>query len=238
MDETSESLLLDNEKINKFFDACVDIKKKYGITVKTCGGYAYCSIKNKDALSIFAKGCGIEGANSFVINNAGDIRFCGRDNRTYGNIFKASIFDIRKNMELQNDFSLPQECKSCQWKESCRGGCHMSSYAKEPSFNNIDANAQPKNTLLRTLKMHEKRFIISPFKKYVFNANVVKKTIDNKIRYSYMFFSCIVPNFVSCLLDSSKTISLVPVILLSALSLKNGYFIMEELIKKQIIKPK
>lgn len=236
VDNSIENQLLDNEQLNTFFDKCVDIRKRYDISVRTCGGYAYCSIDNKDAISIFAKGCGIEGEQSFVINSKGDVRFCGKDNRTYGNIFEENISSIRQRMKMQNDFALPHECKRCKWRKLCKGGCHMSSYTDKPAFNNIDANANPKNTKLEVIKRNY--YILPLFKQYVLNDNVVKKVINKKIRYSYTFFPCIVPKRVSEFLDVNKSINLLTILVLSALSFKNGYTLMKELIRCQIIKSK
>lgn len=226
--------LLDNNEIQTFFDTCLRIKKRHKIDVRTCGGYAYCAIRNKKALSIFAKGCG-GGRSSFVVSNDGSLRVCGKDSQVFGNIFASDVDQIMDRAGFWTDeTAIPEACARCQYRKQCRGGCHMSSSEKTPQYNSLDFNADP---IRGSVKIsHNKRYMfLNPFRKYVINRDATYCKTDNGNRFSNKFSFVYLSDELTDILRSGARISLFTVVSRSGCSLNESKRLFSEMINKKII---
>lgn len=226
--------LLDNAELQKFFNACLIIKKRYKIDVRTCGGYAYCAIRNKKAFSIFAKGCG-GGRNSFVVSNDGSLRICGKDSKIFGNIFETDVDKIMDRAGFWIDeTAIPKECDQCQYRQQCRGGCHMSSLEKHPKYNSLDCNADPSRGSIRIPRRKHFNFL-NPLKKYVLNKTSNYCKTNNGNRFSNTFSFVYLSDELTNILISGSRISLFTVVRRSGCSFKKSKQLFSEMINKRII---
>ena len=139
-----KEFLLNNTQLEQLFHVCVALADKYNIAIKSCGGFPLCIFKSQKAYDIFGKVCGA-GERDCVITSSGDVRVCTRDDSVYGNIFKESFEEIMDRMKAWRQYDLPQQCTACNKKESCRGGCHMSSTEQNRNPGSLDHNAEPSN---------------------------------------------------------------------------------------------
>lgn len=147
-DELNEKLL-SRERLRVFVKKCVELQEKYRVVIKSCGGYPFCALEDEKAFGMFAKGCG-GGEQGYVISGNGDVRVCARDYVKYGNIFETDIKEIREKMKIwTKEEAIPQECRSCNMKEICRGGCHMASCLGKHEFHSLDYVATPENQPIR-----------------------------------------------------------------------------------------
>lgn len=134
--------LLDSGELDTLFDICVKLKRETGAVIKSCGGFPFCAFNSQEAFDLFAKSCGA-GKNGYVITNSGDIKVCVRDTKVYGNVFLTSFEEIWASMEHWRDNSfLPGECRLCNVREICGGGCHITSKRVFDDYANIDINSQ------------------------------------------------------------------------------------------------
>lgn len=226
--------LLDNNAIQQFFNTCLEIKKKQKIEIRTCGGYAYCAIRNKKAYPIFAKGCG-GGRSSFVVSTKGELRVCGKDSQVFGNIFEEDADIIMEKASYwKDDAAIPKECAKCRYKYSCRGGCHMSSYDMEPKFNSLDANADPEQ-IPKPVGRVKRLCFINPFKRYVMGDNVNYHKTDDGNRFSYMFSYVYLPDGLSSALLRGERINLFKIIFLTRFPIGRCKGLLLEMKNKKII---
>lgn len=226
--------MLDNDELQNFFDTCLKIKKRYKIDVRTCGGYAYCSIKNKKAFPIFAKGCG-GGRNSFVISNDGSLRVCGKDSEIFGNIFETDVDKIMDRANFWTDkTSIPKECIQCRYSRQCRGGCHMSSHDNHPKYNSLDFNADPIHSPIRLLR-RKKYIFINPFRKYMLNETANYCKTENGNRFSNAFSFVYLSDEMTKLLKGGVKISLFTVINKSGLSFNESKRLFLLMLNRKII---
>lgn len=228
------SQLLSNAQLQVFFNNCLEIQKQHQVEIRTCGGYAYCAIENKDALSLFAKGCG-GGRSSFVISNNGDLRVCGKDSQVFGNIFSECADQIMARASFwTEDVSIPEACAQCRHKHSCRGGCHMSAHEDTPKFNSLDYNAVP-SCAPNGVTFRSKHISISFFQQYALSKAVNFAKTENGNRFSFMFLCVYLPDRLASVLLRGERISLPRMALLTGYSLRHSKQLLQEMIEKRII---
>lgn len=229
--------LLSNEELQDFFDVCLKIKEKYKIEIRSCGGYAFCSVKNKNAFPVFAKGCG-GGQSSFVVSNDGSLRVCSKDSQVFGNIFEDDVDEIMERATFwTDDRALPEECKGCRYKKQCRGGCHMSSGEISPRYNSIDFNADP-SFVEKFRKKRKRRTVINPVQRYVLNDRTNYCKTDNGNRFSNHFFWVYLSDELTDALKKGKGVSLFTVVSKSGCSFKKSKSLFFEMLKNKIITEK
>lgn len=137
--------LLNKSSLQRMFNICVSLQEKYNIHIRACGGFPFCAISDSKIFEMFAKGCGA-GEAGYVISGNGDVRACARDCVSHGNIFQTPIEEIWSSIKRwSSEDALPEECRTCNVKEACRGGCRMASKEGVPSYNNLDLDADPGN---------------------------------------------------------------------------------------------
>lgn len=231
---TLQEKILNNTELQDFFNICLKIKKRRKINIKTCGGYAFCSIKNKKAFPIFAKGCG-GGRGSFVISNDGNLRVCGKDMQIFGNIFESDVDTIMKKAGFWIDeASIPKECIQCQYRHLCRGGCHMSSAEKSPQYNSLDFNADPIEGPIKN-QLQSTHTFINPLRKYVLNDTANYLKTENGNRFSNAFSFVYLTDKLTNILIKGEKISFFTLFQNSNCSFKQSKRLFVELINKEII---
>lgn len=135
-------ILLSSEQLDQMFDICVALSERENIPIKTCGGFALCTMNSQKSYEIFGKVCG-GGIHDCLINSKGDVRVCARDSQVYGNIFRELLNEIRCRMTAWREAPIPEDCRKCRMAEICRGGCHMSSMEPERGPGSLDCHAKP-----------------------------------------------------------------------------------------------
>ena len=135
--------LLGKERLRTYVELCAKLQNKYRVVIQACGGFPFCALETQQEFQMFAKGCG-GGEHGYVIAGNGDVRVCPRDYMIYGNVFKTPIKEICEKMRIwTREEAIPEECKGCNMKELCRGGCHMASISGKHTYQSLDYAAKP-----------------------------------------------------------------------------------------------
>lgn len=138
-----DTLLLSRERLRTYVELCARLQNKYRVVIQACGGFPFCALETQQEFQMFAKGCG-GGEHGYVISGNGDVRVCPRDYLIYGNIFETPIEEICQKMRIwTKDEAIPEECRDCNMKKLCRGGCHMASVSGKHTYQSLDYAARP-----------------------------------------------------------------------------------------------
>lgn len=119
---------LNLQEFRKLFNDLSFIRKEYSMFVDSLSVYSECSFVTSETFNMFTKRKCSAGKTSMAIGYNGDVKACARDSRSYGNL---NIETLKKCWERMDDWrtisieNLPEECKNCQSKYSCLGGCKM-----------------------------------------------------------------------------------------------------------------
>jgi radical SAM protein with 4Fe4S-binding SPASM domain len=76
---------------------------------------------------------------SVSVSSSGDVRPCGHNPESYGNILQTDIEDIFAKMKSWrlNEY-VPVECRDCLWLDRCNGGCRTNAFASRKQWNGRD----------------------------------------------------------------------------------------------------
>ena len=136
--------LLSYEDFCKFQDICVKVHNEYDIKVDTGSAFTHCSFNSEESFELFGliKAC-TAGKTSYAIDVFGNVKACPRDSTIYGNLLTEDFSDIWARMdEWRNGSLLPIECKICNKKSSCNGGCRVEAYPFTGKLNSLDPYCQ------------------------------------------------------------------------------------------------
>ena len=133
------------------------------------------------------------GKYSFVIDAAGNIKACGCDIQSFGNILDVSFAEAIMKMEPWRDGSLlPESCKACRWLPYCGGGCRSDAISTHGKSCMPDSTAdlssrtaqlveQSDIGLVRTL---DSGFLLNPECRFTEEGPIVR--ISYKTNYDYV----------------------------------------------------
>ena len=150
-DSSFDQYLLDTEDIKRLQDICVAIHKEFGVDVDTGCPFPTCSFYSQEAYDLFGnrKVC-TAGKSSYAVDSYGNVKACPRDSKIYGNIFADDLVSLFELMGEWRDYSLlPDECKDCEHRYVCQGGCRVDSVPFTGKMNEMDTCANKGNLPLR-----------------------------------------------------------------------------------------
>lgn len=204
-DSSFDKYLLSYEDLCKVQDICVKANLEYGIEVDTGCPYALCSINSQESFNLFGyKKLCTAGKTSYSMDTFGNIKACHRDSKIYGNILEEDFDTIWNRISEWRDGSLlPQECKSCNMKDICKGGCRVDAFPFSGKLNSLDTTARIDNIPIRFNKLEELHhysesdiFVVNPLK-------VVEEEFGYRIssKTSYIF---VTKELLDFLISNSK----------------------------------
>lgn len=200
-DSSFDQYLLSYEDLCKVQDVCVKAKLEYGIEVDTGCPYTLCSINSKESFDLFGyKKICTAGKTSYAVDTYGNLKACPGDSRIYGNILKEDFTAIWERMvEWRDGTLLPNECKNCNMRDICKGGCRVDAFPFTGRLNSLDTTARLENVPVEYNKTEEvirysvaDVFIVNPLE-------IVEEEFGYRISYkvSYVFVTKELMNFLS-----------------------------------------
>lgn len=141
MDYPLPHLSLSINEIQKVVSDLLYIEKHLGMKIDIVESLPKCCLP-KNVLKAnypFLKRRCQAGKISISVSSNGDIRPCGHNSDTYGNILTTSIVDIYNNLQNWRSYEyLPEDCCECLWIDYCNGGCRTNAYAAYGRWNEKD----------------------------------------------------------------------------------------------------
>lgn len=141
MDYPLPNLSLSIKEVQKVVSDLLYIKKHLGMKIDIVESLPKCCLP-KDVLEgdyPFLKRRCQAGRISISVSSNGDVRPCGHNSQTYGNIIFSRIEDIfEKLQDWRSGKFIPQECYECTWIDFCNGGCRTNAYASRRKWNEKD----------------------------------------------------------------------------------------------------
>lgn len=138
-----DKYLLTKADIEKLQNISVKINEELKMDVDTGCPYTMCSINSQKSFNLFAykKFC-TAGKTSYAIDTFGNIKACPRDSKIYGNILLEDFDKLWNDMkEWRDDSLMPEECKACNMKKFCGGGCRVDAYPFTQERSSMDTTA-------------------------------------------------------------------------------------------------
>lgn len=141
MDYPSPNFLLSLSDIRKFVYDLISIKKDIDMSIDIIEALPKCCLPD-DILSgdyhFLNRKC-LAGRLSVSVSSSGEVRPCGHNSISYGNLLVDSIESIYSMMQpWRNNEYIPDECKDCSWLNHCNGGCRTNAYAVHKNFKGRD----------------------------------------------------------------------------------------------------
>lgn len=190
-DSSFDKYLLSYEDLCRVQDICVKTKFEYGIDVDTGCPYTLCSINSQKSFELFGykKFC-TAGKTSYSVDTFGNVKACPRDSKIYGNILEEDFSVVWKRIsEWRDGTLLPSECKKCNMREICKGGCRVDAFPFTGKLDAMDTTAKLENLPIRYYKVESKSnysdldvFSVNPFR-------CIKEAFGYRISYrqAYVF---------------------------------------------------
>lgn len=146
-DKYFKNEMLNLLEFNSLLFELMKVKKELNMRVDSAWVYSMCGFESVEKAIQFGfnRKCTC-GKYSFVINSQGDIKGCGCESDSYGNIMSTPFETAIKNMKKWRDGSLlPDECKSCVLLKYCGGGCRSDAYSMHSKSKQLDTTANKEN---------------------------------------------------------------------------------------------
>ena len=146
--------LLSREDVQKLQRDLLRIAKDFNMRVATAGPMPVCSLTEDETFQKFAftRNC-TAGKISYSIDYSGNIKACARDVQIYGNILTDNFSDVWSRMkDWRDETFLPAECKECNVKQSCKGGCRLDAFPHTGTRNALDPMADVGNIPIKFVK--------------------------------------------------------------------------------------
>lgn len=152
--------LLSCDEFNQMLMILLKVKKELGMRVDSAWVYSLCGFQGAELIETFGvkRRCGC-GRYAFVVDVNGDIKACGCDAQTYGNILADTFEEAISKMKKWQDGSLLAEaCKTCNLLKYCGGGCRSDSMSMNGNYKNPDSTADIKNRNNIVIDENNERF--------------------------------------------------------------------------------
>ncbi len=125
---------------------CKEFNKRVDIT--DC--LPKCTYESLDEYTFLRSRTCNAGLTSYAITITGDIKSCPRGEEVYGNILDEPLSKIYEKMEAwRGETYIPQECKDCNQRLTCRGGCRMIGYSTTKKYDTFLDIANLSNTPIK-----------------------------------------------------------------------------------------
>lgn len=180
-----KQMILNNEEFNHMLKMLIKAKSETGMRVDSAWVYSMCGFSDLQTLKQFGfnRKCGC-GRYNFVVDSLGNMKACGCDSKSYGNIMKESFETAIARMNIwQNGELLPQKCRDCSNLVFCGGGCRSDAYSTHGIDCMLDSTASDLPFHLN--QIHNDNYSLSSGNVYCLNPKVNIVQENNGVRLSY-----------------------------------------------------
>jgi len=147
---------------------CKEFNKKIDIT--DC--LPRCTYESLEEYTLLKSRTCSAGLTGYAITVTGDVKACPRGEDVYGNILDEPLSSIYDKMESwRNETYIPQECKRCKQKYTCRGGCRMIGYSTTKKYDSFLDIANIENTPILYSEPSKKSYMEND--KFCLNKNAI-----------------------------------------------------------------
>lgn len=183
--EEFKNQILSIEEFNFMLNELLRVKKQLGLRVDSAWIYSFCGLDKEVREEFGYKRKCTCGKYSFVVDAHGNIKACGCDSTSYGNILNDSFaVAIKKMRQWQSGELLPQTCRECKWLEYCGGGCRADALSTNGTICAFDSVARPMIKKEDGNTCKEQKNSVDNFT-YVLNPQARMIEENNMIRISY-----------------------------------------------------
>lgn len=143
--------MLSLDEFNGMLKTLIRVKRELNMRVDSAWVYSMCGFDCRELEQQFGfhRKCGC-GRYNFVLDSNGNMKACGCEDTTYGNIFEKSFSEsIAKMSVWQNASLLPEECRKCPVLKYCGGGCRSDAYSTNGRYCALDSTAESKRLMMR-----------------------------------------------------------------------------------------
>lgn len=180
------SQMLDNEEFNSMLSTLIKVKSETGMRVDSAWVYSICGFRDEKILKQFGFNRKCEcGRYNFVLDARGNMKACGCDSHTYGNIMEKSFADaIIEMSNWQIGAFIPNECKLCQNLKVCGAGCRSDAYSSNGTKCSLDSTADINNII----EIHNDSYVSDNYSENMsFTLNKGVKAIEERcgVRLSF-----------------------------------------------------
>lgn len=201
-DDSFNQYLLLPEDIAKLQDICVKLHKDYNVDIDTGCPFTMCSINSQESFDLFGyKKICTAGNTSYAVDSYGNLKACPRDGTTYGNILEEDFQTIwDRTEEWKDDSLLPEDCKHCEMKNVCRGGCRVDAAPFTGDLKSMDTTAVLSNLPIKYLMKEENKTKFGNDDRFAVNdVKMVKESFGYRASYQkgYVFITNELAEFIS-----------------------------------------
>ena len=146
-DASFRSQMLSSEEFNDMLRSLLQVKQELGMRVDSAWVYSLCGFADDCTMQEFGfnRKCAC-GRYNFVLDASANMKACGCDSTSYGNLFEQSFECAIAGMNAWQDASLlAPECKTCSVLKYCGGGCRADSLSTNGAYSTLDSTADLKN---------------------------------------------------------------------------------------------
>lgn len=208
-DSSFDKYMLSYNDLCRLQDICVKTKFENGIEVDTGCPYTLCSINSQKSFELFGyKKICTAGKTSYAVDTFGNVKACPRDSKIYGNILKEDFSEIWSRIsEWRDGTLLPEECKKCNMRNICKGGCRVDAFPYTGQLDSLDTTARLENL---PIKYNKSENVIKYSDDDIFTLNPVKYVEEEfgyRISYknSYVFVTKELMEFLNSKLHFTRT---------------------------------
>ncbi|MDP2586932.1 MAG: radical SAM protein [Candidatus Komeilibacteria bacterium] len=130
-------LLLSLEELRGVLEDLIWVNQELGLEVDVMEALPKCAIPVRAfelKLPFIGRSC-FAGKRNGTISPAGEVRPCGHNPNSFGNILKEEVSDIWERLGnwRENTGNHHRNCLACDIQSSCDGGCRFSGHPQDPS---------------------------------------------------------------------------------------------------------
>lgn len=172
---------LSKEDWKKIANQAIRYCKEFNQKVNITDCIPHCIYESLDEYRLLKSRICSAGLTSYAITINGDVKACPRGDEVYGNIIHESLPIIYERMaSWRNDTYIPNECRGCNHRLICRGGCRMIGYSTSKKYNTFLSFANKMNI---PIKYNESiKNIYRDSDKFFINKNAIFMKEKNCVR--------------------------------------------------------
>ena len=207
-DEDFKNQMISGKEFNDMLHTLLRVKYELGMRVDSAWVYSLCGFDDEEIRKQFGfnRKCTC-GKYSFVVDSGGNIKACGCDNQTFGNILDITFAEAIKKMEFwRNGSLLPGICKGCRWLPYCGGGCRSDATSTNGKWCMLDSTANPSNRVkklfthfeLQSTLIESSGFSLNPLCDIIEDGSLMRvsyKTNFDYISVKFAQFLCLYSTF-------------------------------------------
>ena len=151
--------LLSKDEVTLVYEELLRISKELEMKTDTATPMPVCLFTSEEIFDRFAycKNC-TAGKTSYGLDCLGNIKACPRDVEIYGNILTDDFTEVWSKMKEWREGSfIPEECKSCNVRNLCNGGCRLDAYPITERRDSLDPIACLENVPIKFTKQENKK---------------------------------------------------------------------------------